>query len=58
MASLATCDPRNSPSSRCTAIGNHSLISPAKESADSTKNLDGSTARSELLYTCGTLSPR
>ena len=41
--------PKNSPSSRCTAIGNHSCISSAKTAASSTKNRDGSVTRSELL---------
>ena len=41
--------PKNSPSSRCTAIGNHSCISFAKSAASSTKNRDGSGTRTELL---------
>ena len=41
--------PKNSPSSRCTGIGNHSRISHAKSLAASTKNVDGSGTRIELL---------
>ena len=41
--------PKNTPSSRCTAIGNHSCISSANTSASSTKNRDGSVTRIELL---------
>ena len=42
-------EPKNSPSSRCTAIGNHSCMTAANESAGSTKNRDGSVTRIELL---------
>ncbi len=48
MACWAFLLPKNSPSSRCTAIGNQSRISSAKTSASSTKNRDGSATRSEL----------
>ena len=37
------------PSSRCTAIGNHSRINSANAPASSTKNRDGSVTRIELL---------
>ncbi|CAM5478738.1 hypothetical protein SFUMM280S_10958 [Streptomyces fumanus] len=50
--------PKNSPSSRCTAIGNHSCMMLAKVSAGSTKNRVGSVTRIELVYRCGTRSPR
>ncbi len=50
--------PKNSPSSRCTAIGNHSVMMPAKSSAASTKKREVSVTRSELVYSCGTRSPR
>ncbi len=41
--------PKNAPSSRCTAIGNHSFISSANAEASMTKNRDGSVTRIELL---------
>jgi hypothetical protein len=41
--------PKNSPSSRCTAIGNHSCMSWENLAASSTKNRDGSVTRIELL---------
>ncbi|CAM5725042.1 hypothetical protein SHIRM173S_04300 [Streptomyces hirsutus] len=41
--------PKNSPSSRCTAIGNHSRMMSANVSAGSTKNRVGSVTRIELL---------
>ena len=41
--------PKNAPSSRCTAIGNHSFISSANVPASSTKNRDASVARIEAL---------
>ncbi len=50
--------PKNNPSSRCTAIGNHSLISSAKTGASSTKYRHGVTARTEFRYTCGIRSAR
>jgi len=50
--------PKNSPSSRCTAIGNHSCISSLNTSASMTKNLDGSVTRIDAPYNCGTRSPR
>jgi len=50
--------PKNSPSSRCTAIGNQSLTIRAKSSAASTKNRERSVTRIELGYSCGTRSPR
>ena len=49
MAAWAFLLPKNSPSSRCTAIGNQSCISSAKTAASSTKNRDGSVTRTELL---------
>ncbi|CAM5742559.1 hypothetical protein SALBM311S_12388 [Streptomyces alboniger] len=50
--------PKNSPSSRCTAIGNHSCMKSENLSAGSTKKRVGSVTRIELLYTWGTRSPR
>src|SRR6266702_5763335 len=50
--------PKNSPSSRCMAIGNHSRISCANLAAPSTKKRDGSVARSEPVYSCGVRSSR
>ncbi|GAA3245273.1 hypothetical protein GCM10020256_71970 [Streptomyces thermocoprophilus] len=41
--------PKNRPSSRCTAIGNHSRMIDAKVSAGRTKNRVGSVTRIELL---------
>jgi len=41
--------PKNSPSSRCTAIGNQSRMICANSSAASTKKRDGSVTRSELV---------
>ncbi len=49
MARLVALTPKNAPSSRCTAIGNQVFIISAKHSAFSTKNRDGTVARSELL---------
>ncbi len=42
-------EPKNSPSSRCTAIGNHSRITSANRSAGSTKNRVGTVTRIELV---------
>lgn len=49
MARWVFLEPKNSPSSRCTAIGNHSRMTAAKVSAGSTKNRVGSVTRIELL---------
>ena len=50
--------PSQSPSSRCVGIGNHSVMTCAKQDAPSTKNFDGSVTRTVFWYTCGTRSPR
>ena len=42
------CVPKNRPSSRCTAIGNHSCISVENSSADTTKNRDGTGTDNEF----------
>lgn len=49
MARWVLLEPKNSPSSRCTAIGNHSCMMSANVSAGSTKNRVGSVTRMELL---------
>lgn len=51
-------EPKKRPSSRCAAIGNHSCMMSANDCAGSTKNRVGSVTRIELVYVCGTWSPR
>lgn len=49
MARWVLFEPKNSPSRRWTAIGNHSCMMAANVSAGSTKNRVGSVTRMELL---------
>ncbi len=49
MARWVFFEPKKSPSSRCTAIGNHSCMISANVSAGSTKKRVGSVTRMELL---------
>ncbi|MDQ0604134.1 hypothetical protein QF037_008479 [Streptomyces canus] len=49
MARWVLCEPKNSPSSRWTAIGNHSCMKSENFSLGSTKNRVGSVTRMEFL---------